>query len=512
MSEWTAGYITEIDYTHGYYPELSPLRAQTTLEWAGLFAPKIDAACELAFGQGISLNINAAAGVAHWDGNDFNPAQASFAAEMASYAGNSGQLTDESFAEFCNRSDLPDYDFIGLHGIFSWVTAENQRHIESFIKQKLKKGGVLYISYNTFPGWSAMLPVQHLLSQHAQVLGAPGSGVLSRLDAALQFADQVLATQPMSARQNPSMAERYKRMRALNRHYLAHEYFNRNWEPMFFAEMAQRLQDCKLSYGCSAAATDFVDALNVTTDQANLLRTITDPVYRETVRDFITNQQFRRDYWVKGARRMTQQEQLQTLRAQRYMLTASHKTFQLKISCGMGEATLQEKVYLPLLEALSNYQAHSVGALETRLKEHGVGIQNLMQSLMVMVSKGTIQPVQSESAIAAALPRTQKLNRWLIERARGHAEIATLASAMTGSGLVVTRIEQLFLLGTVSGHKSAEALASFVWGILQPQGQRMLKEGKPIENAEENLAELKRQADSFVADLLPVSQAHRLLN
>ena len=28
MSDWTAGYVTEIGYTYGYYAELSPLRAK----------------------------------------------------------------------------------------------------------------------------------------------------------------------------------------------------------------------------------------------------------------------------------------------------------------------------------------------------------------------------------------------------------------------------------------------------------------------------------------------------
>jgi len=44
---------------------------------------------------------------------------------------------------------LPDFDYIGLHGIWSWISDENRQVIVDFIRKKLKVGGVLYISYNT---------------------------------------------------------------------------------------------------------------------------------------------------------------------------------------------------------------------------------------------------------------------------------------------------------------------------------------------------------------------------
>jgi SAM-dependent methyltransferase len=66
-------------------------------------------------------------------------------------------LFDESFAEFASR-DLPEFDYIGLHGIWSWISDENRAVIVDFIRRKLKVGGVLYISYNTLPGWAPLPP------------------------------------------------------------------------------------------------------------------------------------------------------------------------------------------------------------------------------------------------------------------------------------------------------------------------------------------------------------------
>jgi len=63
-------------------------------------------------------------------------------------------LSDQSFAEFCGRTDLPDFDYIALHGLWSWINDDNRAVIVDFIRRKVKVGGVVYISHNTLPGWA----------------------------------------------------------------------------------------------------------------------------------------------------------------------------------------------------------------------------------------------------------------------------------------------------------------------------------------------------------------------
>ena len=289
MTDWTAGYVADIGYTFGYYAELNPLRLKLAFLHAGLATPDVGAACERGFGQGISTNLHAAASVVQWHGTDFNPSQASFAQELAQASGANAQLHDDAFADFCARPDLPDFDYIGLHGIWSWISDANRAVIVDFIRRKLKVGGVLYISYNTLPGWSTFAPMRHLLTQHATTLGAEGAGIVNRIDGALGFADKLLATNPNYARANPSVTERLGKVKEQNRHYVAHEYFNADWHPMYFADMAQWLAPAKLSYACSANLLDHVDAVNLTPDQQALLKEVPDAQLRETVHDYMVN-------------------------------------------------------------------------------------------------------------------------------------------------------------------------------------------------------------------------------
>ena len=83
MTDWTSGYVADVGYTYGYYQELNPLRARLALLSAGIHAPCTSAACELGFGQGLSINLHAASSSVRWYGTDFNSSHAAFAQEIA---------------------------------------------------------------------------------------------------------------------------------------------------------------------------------------------------------------------------------------------------------------------------------------------------------------------------------------------------------------------------------------------------------------------------------------------
>jgi hypothetical protein len=60
--------------------------------------------------------------------------------------------------------------------------------------------------------------------------------------------------------------------------------------------------------------------VNLSEAQQAFLKDIPDATFRETVRDFMCNTQFRRDYWVKGSRQLGAFERGELLRAQRVIL------------------------------------------------------------------------------------------------------------------------------------------------------------------------------------------------
>jgi SAM-dependent methyltransferase len=508
MSDWTAGYVADIGYTYGYYNELNPLRLQLAFVQQGLSFPEVGTACELGFGQGLSTNLHAAASVTQWHGTDFNPSQAGFAQWLAAASGSGAKLYDEAFAEFAQRADLPEFDYIGLHGIWSWISDENRAVIVDFVRRKLKVGGVLYISYNTLPGWAAFAPMRHLMTEHAEVLGAEGRGIVSRIDGAMDFAEKLLATNPLFSTANPQVGDRLKRMNKHSRHYLAHEYFNRDWHPMHFATMAEWLEPAKVQFACSANLLDLIDAVNLTPEQQAFLAEIPDPMFRQTTRDFIVNQQFRKDYWVKGIRKLTPLEQAEALRKIRIVLTTPRDDVALKVAGALGERNLNENVYVPILELLEDHKARTVGEIEALLINK-INFAQLRQAVIVLSGAGHLSPVQADSAKAAKTVKA--INTQLMHKARGSNDVGCLASPVTGGGFPVSRIQQLLLLSMQQGKKKPEDWAVFVANILAIQNQKIIKDGKPLETAEEQLAELTTQATDFATKQLPILKALQII-
>ena len=508
MSDWSAGYVADIGYTHGYYTELNPLRVQLAFAHAGLAAPPaVGTACELGFGQGVSVNVHAAASLARWHGTDFNPAQAAFAQELAAASGAPVHLADDAFADFARQPDLPGFDYIGLHGIWSWISDENRAVIVDFVRRKLKVGGVLYISYNTLPGWASFAPMRHLMTQHAEVLGAEGRGIVSRVDGAIDFAERLLQTQPAFARANPQVAGRVEAIKGQSRQYLAHEYFNRDWLPMHFATMAQWLEPAKLQFACSANFLDHVNAINLSAQQQTFLNEIPDEQFRQSARDFMVNQQFRKDYWVRGARRLSVLQQAQALRQLRVVLTTPRSLVPTKVQGALGEATLTEAVYGPVLDALADHKPRTLAQIDAVVQQQGVAFAGLQEAVLILSGAGHLALAQDDAVAAKARKQTDRLNAHLLGLARVSNDIAYLSSPVTGGAVAANRFEQLFLLAGAQGRKQPADWAQAAWQVLQLTGQRLVKDGKALEAEADNLAELTRQAQEFAEKRLPVFRA-----
>lgn len=507
MSDWSDGYVTDVGYTYGYYAELNPIKTRLALLNSGYKFPDIGFACELGFGQGLSTNIHAAASDAKWFGDDFNPAQASFAQELAEISGNKASLSDEAFSVFAARTDLPDFDYIGLHGIWSWISDENRFIIVDFIKRKLKVGGVLYISYNTQPGWAAMMPMRDLLTEHSELMGALGQGIVSRIAGALEFSDKLFAVKPVYATVNPMVAEKLKKLHGQDKHYLAHEYFNQDWLPMPFAKMANWLSPAKLTYACSANYVDHVDAINLTGEQQKFLKDIPEVMFRQTVRDFIVNQQFRKDYWVKGLRTLSPLERAEQLRIQKVMLIQPRADVALKVGCDLGEVKMHEDIYVPILDCLADHQPKTLGQIEQILKGGNINLALITEAMLILSSTGALTTVQDNELIIRAKIVTEKLNLAIMIKSRSANELGYLASPVSGGGIPISRFDQLFILAIKSGKKLPKDWALFVWEILSSQGQRISKEGKTLETVEGNIAELSSQANVFLQKQLPILKA-----
>ena len=504
MSSWTSGYVADVGYTHGFYRELTPallclIALAKGVRGASAGGPM--AYCELGCGQGFSANLIAAANPqTQVFATDFNPSHIINARSLAAETGAANvQFFDQSFKDFAEEPSLPQFDIIGLHGIYSWITPEHRGDIVEFLRRKLKPGGLVYISYNALPGWAAGMPLRQLFAEHADTTSGP---ILPRVDAALEFVEKLKATQPAFFRANASVGARLDGIMKHDRRYLAHEYFNAEWNPFYYSEVARDLERAKLGFLGSANLLDDISEVNLTPEQGALLESIADPALRETVRDYIVNQQFRRDVFIKGHAEMTSWEVQHRWQDTRFALNARRGDIPLKVNGARGEATLHADVYNPILDGLAD-GPKTLGEIMADKRLAGRSVLQIARTVCVLVGAGRVEPCLDEAGDEARSASTRQFNTAIMKRARFSTELSQLASPVTGGGVAVARFSQLFLLAAQESEKDP---AQYVWDILSSQGHRLIKDGKIIEDAKGNLAELKSLHETFTQQQLPVLQ------
>lgn len=496
---WNEGYVAEINYTYGFYGELSPLKLSLATALKSILPPDLNQPfnyCELACGRGYTSNLLASCyPQAQFYANDFNPNHILEAKKIAQTADTKNvHFFDDSFKEFLHQ-DLPCFDFIVLHGIYSWISAENRQAIVEFIRQKLKVGGLVYLSYNALPGWAAAMPMQGLMMRYKKHSSEP---ILQSIDNALNFTAKLIDSNAGYFVQNPSLKSRYEGLKLQNRHYLAHEYFNEEWNSFYFDQVAEELNEAKLNFVGSAQLIDYIDILNLSEQAVQELNQIKNPIYREVVRDFYINTQFRRDIFARGKVAITSLEHMKIIENLRYALIVPLKTIKLEHTFIVGNVTFQKDVYEPICKLLAE-SALTMKEIHSHPSLNKIPINNIYQALIVLTAISYIHPAVDDETFELRQESTKKFNLAVIERALISEEMGFLASPLIGNGVAVSPVEQLFLLAKYQGEDGVK----FVWQIFSNQGKKMLKDNKILETPQENIAYLTEVAQSFYLDRLP---------
>lgn len=441
---WTYGYVTQLDYSYGYYRELNPAMLRMVCLCSAIEPQLRDRPTylELGFGQGLSVNLHAAATDGHFWGTDFNPGQAVRARELAAASGADLHLLDDSFEELAARTDLPDFDIIALHGIWSWISDANRKTILDIVRRNLRAGGIVYVSYNCLPGWAPAIPVRQLMALYGDYGGGQMAAPPDAIDGALKFSADVLKAGSRYFRDNPSAARHFEHLSKQSRNYIAHEYLNADWHLVHFSDMARSLQEAKLSFVGSARLTDRIDGMHLTGDGRKLLSGIGHPVLRETVRDYLVNQRFRCDVFVKGPRSISVPRQREAWRAQQFVLTRCAEDIPKKIAGSLGEFELPKEIYDPVIIALSENACtpKRIDDLMAGPELREMKLNDVIEALVVLTGAGFVSPAQTVTE--EIIERCQDLNQHICRQALMSTDLAYLASPVTGGGILVPHICQ----------------------------------------------------------------------
>jgi SAM-dependent methyltransferase len=168
MSSGT-GYITDVSYIPGFFANLAPTSLRYVAALNRVSPPPAGGFrfLELGCGLGRSLTTLAAANPhGEFVGVDINPEHTAFASNDIAAGGLSNARVITSGFEGL-PGDLGRFDFIALHGVYSWVSPAVREQIHEVIRRHLAPGGLMLVSYNALPGWAHLQPIRGILRQYA---------------------------------------------------------------------------------------------------------------------------------------------------------------------------------------------------------------------------------------------------------------------------------------------------------------------------------------------------------
>lgn len=506
MTQWTGGYVTDVSYTTGFYREIMPAWLAFAALVLGHRPPALDRPfrwAELGCGQGFSGAMAAACHPhAEFWGFDFNPSHIDNASHFAAAAGLPNlHVREASFAELAAAPDgaLPQFDFIVLHGIWSWVSAEQQAHLVRFVRRQLAPGGLAYVSYNSHAGWSGMQPIQRLMRLWAA--RHPGSSTEVAVGV-IGFLNELCKTDALFFQQNAAVVARLERMAGADPRYFAHEFLNANWEPTSFDQVAGAFDDARCGFIGSATLVDNMDAVAVPAGIGQIIARTTDLPMREMLRDLGAVRSFRRDLYRRGTDQPLSGEHMELLDGIVIAGTGRERETDVQIATGIGHVTPKPEIYAPVLERLAQ---GSLGMTELRtmpqLADHPMS--EALQVVAFLTAGGLAHPATEPDA--ATLAACARLNRQIGRDNRRGAAAQHLAAPRLTTALAVDAVEAM-LLDELASATAADipALTERVLAILTQSGRSVVRDGVVVPDPKAARASMTETVTRVVAERVPL--------
>jgi predicted O-methyltransferase YrrM len=457
-SDWSQGYVTDASYADKFFRELSPTWLNYVAALNGATPRNLEqpfAYLELGCGFGHSTIANAGA-FPHADFHacDFNPEHVDGGERRAAAFGiGNVRFHQASFQELLAR-DLPRFDFIVLHGVYSWVDADARRAIRRVIYEQLQPGGLVYLSYNCLPGWSNEVPLRKLLLE----LAATASGdSAERAQGALRSLQQLSASKLRYFAANPEALTAVDAYIQGPSNYLAHEFLNRTWEPFYSIDVADELAEADVSYLGSATLADNHQPLIVDDRVAEAAAKLPAARQRQLAIDFATNQRFRRDVFVRGRANLGPADVARNLNAVVIGSLGNPARILTRARVPRGEIRFQRDFIGELQQVLLRGSLN-IGEAVAALGGKGRDATEITRNLIYLLAAGTLLPfAKAHQPGATAKPRrlanetVERVFAYVIEQRTARA----IPSEILGNGVEITAAEALGVTTLLAGIDSA---------------------------------------------------------
>ncbi len=282
----------EVPYRNDPYPESHPDHLATVAILAGLAPPPVQDCRVLELGcarGGNLIPMAVALPGARFLGIDASPRQVE---EASALIGRLGLRNIRVEARDILDLDptIGSFDYVICHGTFSWVPRDVQEKILDISTEVLAPDGVLYVSYNTYPGWHFRGLVREMMSYHVrrftqpEVIAKEARGILQFMTTSAHSIEPVYSG---------LLKQELDYVNARSDSYLLHDHLETVNDPVYFHDLATRARARGLRFVSEVQGT-LVLVESLPPDVANGLRQLgSDDIDFEQYLDFVINRRFR---------------------------------------------------------------------------------------------------------------------------------------------------------------------------------------------------------------------------
>ncbi len=511
----TGGYVSDTAYVAEFYGDHAPTHLNLIAAANGFRPRPLDGPftwCDYGCGNGVTANVLAGAyPQGHFYGVDFLPAHIR-AAEIISTRGALDNTTflQKSFSEL-KDNDLPPLDFAVMHGVLSWIDDPTREAVLKDAVKRLKPGGILLTGTNAMPGWSAKLPMRNMVYS----LTKDTDNSLMRAEVGLKYLQRLKAAQVKYFRDNPALAEAVDELARLDLRYMAHEYFNTNLRAFYFSELNTTLGAHKLEFAGSATMFLNMVDLAVPVELQDDFRRMKSRAELEAKRDFIRNETFRRDIWVKGESLKTEDEWLAVNQDLIFGTLQPLSQIDRKVSFGDIQVSYEGGPVATMLESVAA-SAIGIGDMNDVPGLDHLSPWTRVDAARLLVAGGQVHgfanrttPVKVKRGAKLTMPA---VNRGIIKEMGLRMPKVALSAPIAGTGIELPNVDAMLLLAlcdkgwgdqglTVAARGGAIAFAA---RLMTSEGGEVLVGGKalPPREVEALLAERLKNLEGAMLDKL----------
>lgn len=492
MISWDIG-LQASNFKFGHHYQASPVYISYLLTSRGFECPSIEqdfTACELSSGQCLSIDLHALTVQGSWYGAGLDPQQVETAQDLAAHTDLQPQdlvLCNEPLAEFLQRSDLPEFSYICLQGVWSFIPPATQQALIEFLRRKLKIGGVLYISYQTEPSKTNFEPIVHLLSAFDREINAQVSDPQERQANLFNFLQSLVSTQARGLTKDVSVIYQIEELLKTKDPKVLAELLQPDWNTCSFKAMAGAMEQAKLNFACSAALYDLVDDASLKEDQQKFLAPFNGTELGEIVRDFMVAPYKRHDLFVKGLRTLSYQDRLAKLQNIQMMLAVPLDDVQSSLEKVSKDKPLPSQVCEQICKLLSDYQPHSFKEVFAAVDYH-VERSEVEEVVRILVYINKVFIVRAAQQVTdCARQRCLSFNQHVLDDAHNHSEF--LVSPLLGGGVHLSPLNMQILRAFRQHLKTESSLDSLDLTKLTAEVAQLLPDPKLVAAAPEQQLE-----------------------